>query len=83
MTDKEPTDARQDLDAAAYNIYKECPSATFGEWCDELLLQYPLEVVDALGVDEEKVEAELKRVYDRLNHEHKPHINNSKTRNGD
>lgn len=83
MNNNEPTDARRDLDAAAYNIYKECPSATFDEWCDELMLQYPLEVVDALGVNEEKVEAELKRVYDRLKREHKPHINNSKTRNGD
>lgn len=83
MIDKEQTDARVELDAATYNIYKECPSATFGEWCDELMLQYPLEVVDALGVDEGKVEAELKRVYDRLKRVHKPHINNSKTRNGD
>lgn len=56
------------LNDIAYNIYRECPNATFEEWCDNLMGLYPFEKSDAFGVDDGKVKEELRYLYSSLYH---------------
>ncbi len=52
-----------ELYAAAADITDQFPGADFSDWADNLMRQYPAEVVDALGTDERDVEERLKIIW--------------------
>lgn len=53
--DEDAPDFVQELRDAAVNIMEENPGIGEEEWMDALMRQYPAEVVDAFGTDEEEV----------------------------
>ncbi len=56
---EEVTDWDAELVEAGWNIIRENPGIDCGEWINELLRQYPAEVVDALGSNPPEVFASL------------------------
>lgn len=56
---EEPTDWDAELVEAGCNVIRENPGIDCGEWINELLRQYPAEVVDALGSNPPEVFAAL------------------------
>lgn len=51
----EATDFIQELKDCAWNVVRENPGIDRSEWIDELIMQYPSEVVDAYGVNPPEV----------------------------
>ena len=49
----------EELKACAFNIIRENPGIDRSEWIDELIRQYPTEVVDAYGTNPPEVYHEL------------------------
>ncbi|MBD5219515.1 MAG: hypothetical protein HDS72_04630 [Bacteroidales bacterium] len=59
----EPPDFLQELKDCAWNVVMENPGIDMAEWMDELLSQYPAEVVDALGTDATEVHHALNELW--------------------
>lgn len=53
--DEDAPDFVEELKACAYNIVMENPGIERSEWIDELIRQYPAEVVDAYGTNPHEV----------------------------
>lgn len=54
----------EELKACAYNIVRENPGIDRSEWIDELIRQYPSEVVDAYGTNSPEVYEELSDLWE-------------------
>lgn len=52
---EETTDFDAELVEAGWNVIRENPGIECGEWINDLLRQYPAEVVDALGTNPPEV----------------------------
>lgn len=57
--EEDAPDFVEELKACAYNIIIENPGIDRSEWIDQLIRQYPSEVVDAFGVNPPEVYHEL------------------------
>lgn len=60
----ETPDFVEELKACAFNIVKENPGIDRSEWIDELIRQYPSEVVDAYGTNPTEVFEELSDLWE-------------------
>lgn len=54
----------EELKTCAYNIVRENPGIDRSEWIDELIRQYPSEVVDAYGTNPPEVYEELSDLWE-------------------
>ncbi|MBD5195179.1 MAG: hypothetical protein HDS87_05605 [Bacteroidales bacterium] len=54
----------EELKTCAFNIVKENPGIDRSEWIDELIRQYPTEVVDAYGTNPSEVFKELSDLWE-------------------
>lgn len=61
----EESDFMIELEEAANTVINENPGIRFEDWIDTLMTQYPLEVVDALGTDEEIIRQSLLKIWAR------------------
>lgn len=52
-----------ELKDAAQEVLQDNPGATFEEWRHTLMEQYPAEIVDALGTNEEEVNSRLYEIW--------------------
>ena len=64
MEDEDTPDFVEDLKDCAWNIVKENPGIDRSEWIDELIRQYPSEVVDAYGTNPTEVFEELSDLWE-------------------
>ena len=64
MEDDDAPDFVEELQDCAWNIVKENPGIDRSEWIDELIRQYPTEVVDAYGTNPPEVYQELSDLWD-------------------
>lgn len=55
-----------ELKEAGWNILHEHPCIEFDDWQRILIEQYPLEVVDALGVDPENAHAQFEDMWNSV-----------------
>ena len=55
-----------ELYEAAMEVVDLFPRIGYDEWADKLLVMYPAEVIDALGVDEEEVEKGLREIWGKM-----------------
>lgn len=58
-----------ELKEAAWNILQEHPGIAFDDWQRMLIEQYPLEVVDALGVDPHSTYVQFVDLWNSVHHE--------------
>ncbi|MBD5278974.1 MAG: hypothetical protein HDS35_00315 [Bacteroides sp.] len=64
MEEEESPDFVEQLKASAFAIVKENPGIDRSEWIDELIRQYPTEVVDAYGTNPREVYHDLSDLWD-------------------
>lgn len=62
--EEEAPDFVEELKACAFNIVRENPGIDRSEWIDELIRQYPTEVVDAYGTNPPEVFKELSDLWE-------------------
>ncbi len=62
--EEDTPDFVEELKACAYNIVRENPGIERSEWIDELIRQYPAEVVDAYGTNPREVYHELSDLWE-------------------
>lgn len=62
--DDDAPDFVEELKACAYNIVMENPGIERSEWIDELIRQYPSEVVDAYGINPREVYHDLSDLWE-------------------
>lgn len=62
--EEEAPDFVEELKTCAFNIVKENPGIDRSEWIDELIRQYPTEVVDAYGTNPPEVFKELSDLWE-------------------
>ena len=62
----EDVDFKAELYEAALEVVDLFPGIGYDEWADKLLVMYPAEVIDALGVDEEEVEKGLREIWEKM-----------------
>ncbi|MBD5223283.1 MAG: hypothetical protein HDS71_04430 [Bacteroidales bacterium] len=60
----EAPDFVEELKACAFNIVRENPGIDRSEWIDELIRQYPTEVVDAYGTNPREVYHDLSDLWE-------------------
>ncbi|MDE5672902.1 MAG: hypothetical protein K2I02_06085 [Duncaniella sp.] len=64
LGEKDAPDFVEELKTCAYNIVRENPGIDRSEWIDELIRQYPSEVVDAYGTNPPEVYEELSDLWE-------------------
>lgn len=64
LEEEESPDFVEQLKASAFAIVKENPGIDRSEWIDELIRQYPTEVVDAYGTNPREVYHDLSDLWD-------------------
>ncbi len=62
--EEDAPDFVEELKACAYNIVRENPGIERSEWIDELIRQYPTEVVDAYGTNPREVFHDLSDLWE-------------------
>lgn len=67
--DEEPADFCAELEEEARNLLHENPGMDREKWMRKLMEQYPIEIVDALGADEDEVYAALSDWWDSEDYE--------------
>ena len=56
----------EELKDAAQEVWQDNPGTTFEEWRHTLIVQYPTEIVDALGTDEKEVNSRLYELWEEV-----------------
>ncbi len=64
FVEEDAPDFVEELKTCAYNIVRENPGIDRSEWIDELIRQYPSEVVDAYGTNPPEVYEELSDLWE-------------------
>ncbi|MDE6410009.1 MAG: hypothetical protein K2K81_07180 [Muribaculaceae bacterium] len=64
LLEDEATDFIQELKDCAWNVVRDNPGIDRSEWIDELIRQYPSEVVDAYGMNPPEVFHSLSDLWD-------------------